>query len=294
MLALFIAALAPLLWGTNFFITTEYLPENAALWIAFWRACPLAIVWLLFLRRLPLSGWWIKLWILAAANVGLFFPLLFWAAYVMPGGLGTLLVACNPLLVALMISCMGRRLSVSLWLSLLLGVLGVACLLGVAFEAVSLSGVLITFAAVCCFALGTVLTEYWGVMDDDIASFTAWQLLLGSFMILPLAFMFEGMSPNFFATTTSTLGITMVAIANTGLAYWCWFYGLKYISAMSASLLTLLSPVVAYALDILFDLQHIGFIEIFGVILVFVALAVQAMQPVPKQSASLDDQAIAE
>ena len=290
MLALVIAAVAPLLWGTNFFITTEYLPADAALWIAFWRAFPLAVVWLLFIRRAPLSGWWFKLLILSAANVGLFFPLLFWAAYVMPGGLGTLLVACNPLLVAAMICCMGRRLSLSLWLSLLLGVLGVSCLLGVAFDVVNLSGILITAAAVCCFALGTVLTEYWGVMDDDIASFTAWQLLLGALMILPLAMLFEGMSPNFFATTTSTLGITMVALANTGLAYWCWFYGLKYISAMSASLLTLLSPVVAYALDILFALQDIGLVELGGVVLVFIALAVQAMQPVPKQVAGVENQ----
>ena len=290
MLALVIAAIAPLLWGTNFFITTEYLPADAALWIAFWRAFPLAVLWLLFIRRAPLSGWWFKLLILSAANVGLFFPLLFWAAYVMPGGLGTLLVACNPLLVAAMICCMGRRLSLSLWLSLLLGVLGVSCLLGVAFDVVNLSGILITAAAVCCFALGTVLTEYWGVMDDDIASFTAWQLLLGALMILPLALLFEGMSPNFFATTTSTLGITMVALANTGLAYWCWFYGLKYISAMSASLLTLLSPVVAYALDILFALQDIGLVELGGVALVFIALAVQAMQPVPKQVACAENQ----
>ena len=289
MLAILVAALAPLFWGTNFFITTELLPADAALWIGFWRAFPVAVVWLLWIRRLPLRGWWTKLTILSAANVGIFFPLLFWAAYVMPGGLGTLLVACNPLLVAILVCvCLRRRLNSALWISLVVGLIGVSCLLGAAVDAVSWQGVLITLAAVFCFAIGTVLTEYWGVMDDDIASFTAWQLLLGSLMILPLAWIYEGASPNFFASAGSLWGIAAVAVLNTGFAYWCWFYGLKYISALSASLLTLLSPVVAYALDISFGLQELAAVEGIGVILVFVALVLQARRP---QAAQHEDMA---
>src|SRR4029078_428004 len=63
------------------------------------RALPAGLVLLAFRRRLPHGDWWWKAVVLGLCNIGMFFPLIFLAAYHLPGGLAATLQATSPLAV---------------------------------------------------------------------------------------------------------------------------------------------------------------------------------------------------
>src|SRR5690606_12545507 len=79
-----IAALGPMLWGTTYLVTTEYLPPDRPLLISALRARPVGLLLLAASRRLPAGVWWWRSLLLGLLNFGLFFPLLFMAAYRLP------------------------------------------------------------------------------------------------------------------------------------------------------------------------------------------------------------------
>ena len=93
-------AVAPVLWGTTYLVTTELLPEGRPLLVAALRALPAGLLLLAVTRRLPSGGWWWRSAVLGALNIGVFFALLFVAAYRLPGGVAATLGAVQPLVVA--------------------------------------------------------------------------------------------------------------------------------------------------------------------------------------------------
>ena len=84
---LLITAVAPIAWGTTYIVTENFLPPDRPLFAAAARALPAGLVLLAFRRQLPRGDWWWKATLLGVCNIGLFFPLLFLAAYQLPGGL---------------------------------------------------------------------------------------------------------------------------------------------------------------------------------------------------------------
>ena len=83
---IFITALAPAIWGSTYFVTTEYLPQGYPLTLAVLRALPAGLLLLLIARRLPPRDWLGRVFILGALNFAVFWSLLFVAAYRLPGG----------------------------------------------------------------------------------------------------------------------------------------------------------------------------------------------------------------
>src|SRR5687768_2945132 len=68
------AGIAPLAWGTTFFVTDTFLPPDRPLFGAVVRALPIGFVFLLAVRQLPRGHWWWKTAVLSLLNVGAFFP----------------------------------------------------------------------------------------------------------------------------------------------------------------------------------------------------------------------------
>ena len=61
-------------------------------------------------RRLPKGAWWWRANVLGQLNIGVFFALLFVAAYRLPGGIAAIIIAMQPLFVALLAWALsGRR-----------------------------------------------------------------------------------------------------------------------------------------------------------------------------------------
>jgi len=91
---------APLLWGTTYLVTATLLPPDQPLTAAVLRALPAGLLMLALSPALPLGSWWWRSAVLGAVNIGVFFGLLFVAAYRLPGGVAATLSATHPLVVA--------------------------------------------------------------------------------------------------------------------------------------------------------------------------------------------------
>ncbi|HEY8481890.1 MAG TPA: EamA family transporter, partial [Spirillospora sp.] len=90
-------ALTPIVWGSTYAVTTEFLPPDRPLLTALLRALPAGLALLLITRTLPKGPWIGRAAALGALNIGAFFPLLFLAAYRLPGGVAAILGAVGPL-----------------------------------------------------------------------------------------------------------------------------------------------------------------------------------------------------
>ncbi len=91
-----ITAVAPLAWGTTYLVTEQFLPPDRPLFAALVRALPAGLLLLALVRTLPRGDWWWRAALLGACNFGLFFPLIFLAAYHLPGGLAATVQAASP------------------------------------------------------------------------------------------------------------------------------------------------------------------------------------------------------
>src|SRR6266699_3287341 len=97
---LLMTAVAPVLWGTTYLVTTQFLPPDRPLTAGLLRALPAGLLLLALTRTLPRGDWWWRAAVLGTLNIGAFFPLLFLAAYRLPGGVAAVLGGAQPLIVA--------------------------------------------------------------------------------------------------------------------------------------------------------------------------------------------------
>ncbi|WP_370635445.1 EamA family transporter [Cellulomonas sp. C5510] len=239
-------AAAPVLWGTTYLVTTELLPDGRPLLVAALRALPAGLLLLAVTRRLPSGGWWWRAAVLGALNIGVFFALLFVAAYRLPGGVAATLGAVQPLLVAALGAVvLGQRVRVGTVVAGLVGVAGVALLVLRATARLDATGVVAGLAGAVAMALGVVLTARWG-RPVPLLAFTGWQLTAGGLLLVPLALAVEGPPPRLDAGAVA--GFVYLGLAGTALAYALWFRGVGRLPAARVSFLGLLSPVVAAVL----------------------------------------------
>ncbi|MGP5578352.1 hypothetical protein [Corynebacterium flavescens] len=80
-----LTALVPAVWGTTYYVSTQFLPPDHPWFAALMRPLPAGLIALLISRTLPRGAWWWKSLVLGSSNIG-FFPLLFIAAGSLPGG----------------------------------------------------------------------------------------------------------------------------------------------------------------------------------------------------------------
>lgn len=243
-----LTALAPVSWGTTYVVTTELLPPERPLFTALVRALPAGLLLLVFARVLPRGAWWWKAGVLGALNIGAFFPLLFLAAYRLPGGLAAVVGSVGPLLVlGLSALLLGRRPALRDVLAGTVAALGVSMVVLKAAGALDALGVAAAFASTASMAAGTVLTQKWGRPEGvGPLALTGWQLTAGGLLIAPLAFLVEGAPPALDAGAAG--GYAYLVLVNTALAYVLWFRGIGRLTATQATLLGPLSPLTAAVL----------------------------------------------
>ncbi len=241
-----LTALAPILWGSTYIVTTEWLPPDRPFTAAVLRCVPAGLLLTLWARRLPARGDWGRVLILSALNIGVFQALLFIAAYRLPGGLAAVVGAIQPLLImALAWGLDQRRPGRVTIAAALLGVAGMAVLLlspSTVWEPVGIAAALIGAA---CMAAGTFLAQRWKP-DVPVLAFTGWQLLAGGLMLVPLAGFVD--PPLHALRASQALGYAYLSFAGAMLAYTLWFRGLARLSPVAASSLGLLSPLTAVLL----------------------------------------------
>lgn len=217
------AAIAPIVWGSGYYVTQAFLPPDRPLFGAAVRALPFGLL-LLALRpgKLP-GGWWRRTAALGLLNFSAFFVLVFVAAYRLPSGVAATLTATAPLAVMLLAWVLVReRATTASVVAAIVGITGVGVL--VLRGGVSLDpwGVAAALSAVGCSSLGFVLVKAWRP-PIDLVTFTAWQLVFGGLALAPLAILVEGAPPVLDARSVG--GFAFIGLLGTVVAYVVWFRG---------------------------------------------------------------------
>jgi probable blue pigment (indigoidine) exporter len=261
-----LTAVAPLAWGTTYIVTENFLPPDRPLFAATVRALPAGLLLLAFRRELPRSDWWWKAIVLGLCNIGLFFPLIFLAAYHLPGGLAATLQATSPLAVmAIAWPVIGERPPAVRIGAALVGLVGVALLVLQNPGQIDLIGLVAAFGSVLVSAVGFVLIKRWPA-PTAMLTVVSWQLVVGGLALLPVGLLVEGAPPAL--DGQAVLGFAWLGIAGTALAYFCWFRGLSRMPAGAASLIGLINPVVGTLLGVVFAAEVFGWTQALGMALV--------------------------
>lgn len=262
-----ITAVAPIAWGSTYIVTEQLLPADRPLFAATVRALPAGLVLLAFRHRLPRGHWWWRAVVLGLCNIGLFFPLIFLAAYHLPGGLAATIQAASPLAVmALAWGIVNERPGTLRIGAAVIGLVGVGLLVLRSPGSVDAVGLAGAFGSVVVSALGFVLVKRWRTPELDMLTLVSWQLVVGGLALLPVALLVEGAPPAI--DLDAAAGFAWLAVMGTTVAYVCWFHGLTRMPAGAVSLIGLLNPVVGTALGVAIAAEAFGWAQALGMALV--------------------------
>ncbi|MFG2314260.1 EamA family transporter [Streptomyces tendae] len=264
-----LTALAPVSWGSTYAVTTEFLPPDRPLFTGLMRALPAGLLLLALARVLPRGAWWGKAAVLGALNIGAFFPLLFLAAYRMPGGMAAVVGSAGPLLVVgLSALLLGQRPTARSVLTGVVAAFGVSLVVLEAAGGLDPLGVSAAVASTASMSTGTVLAGRWGrPVGVGPLALTAWQLTAGGLLLAPLALLVEGAPPALDGPAVG--GYLYLALANTALAYWLWFRGIGRLSATQVTFLGPLSPLTAAVIGWAVLGEALGPVQLAGMGLAF-------------------------
>ncbi len=267
---LLLTALAPIVWGSSYIVTTEMLPANVPMTLAALRALPAGILLLIIMRQLPQGIWWLRVIILGILNFSLFWWLLFISAYRLPGGVAATVGAVQPLIVLFLSRwLLQTRLS---WLSIsaaLGGIFGVAILILTPNAALDPIGIIAGLGGAFSMATGTVLSRHWQPPVTPL-TFTAWQLTAGGAVLLPFALLFEPALPSL--TGINFLGLAYLTLIGGALTYIFWFRGLALLGPSSVASLGFLSPLSAVILGWALLGQQLTSLQILGMIVILLSI----------------------
>ncbi|MEU1665721.1 EamA family transporter [Streptomyces sparsogenes] len=259
-----LTALAPLVWGTTYVVTTELLPPGHPLFAGLLRALPAGLIALAVTRTLPRGAWWGKAAALGVLNIGLFLPLLFVAAERLPGGVAATLGAAQPLGVAVLaVTVLHERLSVWRLLWGVIGVVGVGLVVIGPRAALDTTGIVAGLAGAATMALGVTLTKRWGrPAGVGPTAFAGWQLTAGGLFLVPVTFLVEGTPPAI--DGAAALGYLWLGLVGGLISYALWFQGITTLPVTSVAVLGLLSPLVAAVLGAVLLGQTLGPVQLLG------------------------------
>ncbi len=212
------------------------------------------------------------------------YPLAFYSSMRFAGvAIGTVIsISTAPFFSALLECLFSRNQTITKrWMmSFAIGVIGITLLLASESSANSLFdqdmkhwGVLLGLLAGLTYAIYS-----WGVkamIDHGIESQTAMGSVfgIGGVLLLPTLFI---TGDNLFASSTNTAVMLYMALIPMGLGYVAFGFGLRFVTASGASILTLFEPVIAAALAVAIIGEEISFIGWVGITLTLVCLFLQS------------------
>ncbi|HHX8369611.1 DMT family transporter [Vibrio alginolyticus] len=212
------------------------------------------------------------------------YPLAFYSSMQFAGvAIGTVVsISTAPFFSALLECLFSRNQTITKrWMmSFAIGVIGITLLLASESSANSLFdqdmkhwGVLLGLLAGLTYAIYS-----WGVkamIDHGIESQTAMGSVfgIGGVLLLPTLFI---TGDNLFASSTNTTVMLYMALIPMGLGYVAFGFGLRFVTASGASILTLFEPVIAAALAVAIVGEEISFIGWVGITLTLVCLFLQS------------------
>ncbi|WP_417827581.1 EamA family transporter [Thalassospira sp.] len=275
-----LTALAPIIWGSSYIVTTEMLPGSFPLTVALLRALPSGLILLLVVRQLPPAGWRGRVLILGALNFAVFWSMLFVAAYRLPGGVAATLGAIQPLLVLFLARfALGSRITILGAIAAISGLIGVAMLVLGPTSSLDPIGIAAALFGAASMAVGTVMTRKWQPPVSPL-TFTAWQLTAGGILMIPVALILEPGFP--VPTATNLAGLVWLGLIGAALTYYLWFRGIARLGPMTVTSFGFLSPTSAVLLGWIILGEALSPLQMTGVIVVLASiwLGQRAARPV--------------
>ena len=269
-LDLAMTAVAPIIWGSTYIVTTEALPPGYPLTVAALRALPAGLLLLAITRVFPPREWLGRVLILGALNFAIFWAFLFIAAYRLPGGAAATLGALQALMViGFSRWLLGTPIAAIAIIAAVLGVGGVALLLLGPAADYDFFGIVAALAGTVSMAAGTVLSRKWQP-PVPILTFTAWQLTAGGLLLAPVALLVEPPLPPL--TTTNLAGLAWLGLVGAAATYWFWLRGVVRLGPSVTAMLGMLSPVSAVVLGWIWLDQYLTASQFLGAALVLAAV----------------------
>ena len=267
----YLAALAPVIFGTTYLLTSDFLPPGRPLLAALMRSLPTGLV-LIIGTRPPNRRWLLRLAILSVLYASGLFPLLFLAAYLLPGGVASVINSISPLLViVLSVPPLGARIRAVQVAAGVLGVGGVALLVLRSDARLDPLGLVAMTGAALMMGVATVLTKRWGRPPGMTSvGMTGWTFLLAGITLLPITLIAEGLPDQL--TGRNVGGLVYLVLVSGIVAYALWFWGLQHLSASSVTFLSLLNPVVAAVLGWVVLDQRLNGWQLLGAVVVLISV----------------------
>ena len=250
-LGLVFLAVASVGWGLNFpimkHLLTEWPPLSSRGLSGIVGAAALALIALARRQSLDVPRqMWSRLALVSLLAIGGWTAFMGLALLWLSASEAAVLGISIPVWVALLAwPILGERLSLLRAVSLTIALAGITVLIGgngVEASLAKLPGLLCALAGAVCVALGTVLTKHFPLAMPPLA-LAAWQVGIGCLPIAVVGLVVE--QPHLAALSgigwASMIYMTLIQFC---LCYVCWFAALERLPAATASIGTLLVPVV--------------------------------------------------
>jgi probable blue pigment (indigoidine) exporter len=294
-----LTALAPLVWGTTYAVTSEMLPGGHPLFAGTLRALPAGLVAVAIGMALPRGSWWWKSAVLGILNIGLFFPMLFISAERLPGGVAGTLGSVSPLIVALVaMPLLGDRLSAWRIGWGFAGVVGVGMVVLGPAAGLDTVGIAAGLLGASSMAVGVTLTKRWGRPEGaSSVALVGWQLTAGGIFLVPTTLVIEGAPPAIDAT--AGVGYLWLGLFGGLIAYIIFFSGVGKLPVTSVAPLSLLSPMMAAAVGVAVLGESLAPAQLLGLVLALASVVAGQFSPparryrAPDFAAQLPPQSVA-
>jgi len=209
----------------------------------------------------------------SCALIGVLLPganaVLFFAERHVPSGLASLLIASVPLFVVVERLALGDRLPTPVLVGVGVGFAGVALLARPSGSGAT-TGVLLCILSALMWSLGSVASHRLPMPADIIAA-TAWEMIVGGFIMLPAALVTSGVpSPS----TASILAWVYLISFGSVIGYTAYTWLLANAPLATVSTYAYVNPVVAVGLGVLFRDEHLSTRVLVGAAIVVGAVAV--------------------
>ena len=227
------------------------------------------------------AGQWRRLALLAFFNITCWNLLVAYGLTMIASGRAAILAYTMPVLaVPLSVWLLGERLTSRKIAGLVLGLGGLALLLGDAVAGVGGSplGSLLALGAAFTWALGVVLQKRYPVAMPT-GAYTAWIMLLGGVPVIAGSLVFEDWRVLGGAGTWAWLGVAYNVFIAFAWAHWAWIKIATSVSVTVFSLSMLVIPVVGVLSGMLFLGERPSIAETCAAVLVLASLATVVVPP---------------
>jgi drug/metabolite transporter (DMT)-like permease len=165
---------------------------------------------------------------------------------------------------------LNERMGGAQWLAVALAFGGLTLIVA-PWNLTSLFGSLLAVAGGAVWAISAVISKRWPTPGTDPLTFTAWQLFFGFFALATLAFVTPHEPIRW--TPEFLWALAFSTIAATSIGWWLWAYVLSHTPAGIAGLNSLGIPVIAVIASWLQLGERPPPLELFGMLLIGIALA---------------------